>query len=406
MSIIQRKIPKNIKNTAAFIEKYGESAFNMILDMAYEADPLADAVIAAQKNADEKYKTDLQQGIELGVAVLHQPAPELRAFFEDAENIPQWVDSKSLIRGAEEYLTLSLPWQAISNGPGALTHTYFSPNITKILMQTGNLSGIALRRIVETTIWKQYVLVPGGLTLGQQGYIHTLQVRLLHARVRMGILKKGWETQNWGMPISQLDMVRTWLDFTYIPFTAMTKVGFEFNDEELNALYHLWQMIAKLLGIEARYIRLVTNAASAKQLSEMLDLVTNEYDENAKILTHRMLEAVGQILHPFLGLPENVSIDLMHSFCRTFYGDEISNLLEIRKNPTEALIPVFTNSNRYEKNTMSQDPEFKKKRITETLAIFKALVDDVKGEIAYKENLNNVANSNLPKTYEPGPATA
>ncbi|GHO62534.1 hypothetical protein KSC_014260 [Ktedonobacter sp. SOSP1-52] len=40
---------------------------------------------------------------------------------------------------------------------------------------------MAKRRIMETGVWNVASVFPGGLLRGADGYVHNLQVRLLHA---------------------------------------------------------------------------------------------------------------------------------------------------------------------------------------------------------------------------------
>jgi hypothetical protein len=96
-------------------------------------------------------------------------------------------------------------------------------------------------------------MLPNGLVRGAHGYVATIQVRLLHARVRNAALRHGWDTAAWGTPINQVDMANTWLDFTLTPYRALTKLGFEFTTAELRDAYHLWQYLGHLLGIEPEF---------------------------------------------------------------------------------------------------------------------------------------------------------
>src|SRR5260370_27751347 len=91
--------------------------------------------------------------------------------------------------------------------------------------------------------------LPGALTRGGPGYIATIQVRLLHARVRRTNLRRGWDVETWGVPINQVDLARTWLDFNYVPFRALTHLGFDFTAEELPQLYPFWRYLAYLFGV-------------------------------------------------------------------------------------------------------------------------------------------------------------
>src|SRR5260370_2386206 len=111
-------------------------------------------------------------------------------------------------------------------------------------MQTGRLTTMAPGRLAETGMWAGQATVPGGLLRGAPGYQATVQVRLLHARMRSNALKHGWDTPEWGVPISQVDVVRTWLDFTLTPFQALAALGIELTQAQQSTLYQYWQYIA------------------------------------------------------------------------------------------------------------------------------------------------------------------
>jgi len=77
--------------------------------------------------------------------------------------------------------------------PSALVHTYASPAIARLLTQTGRLTTVAPRRLAETGMWAGRPRCRG-LLRGAPGYQATVQVRLLHARMRSSALKHGWDT--------------------------------------------------------------------------------------------------------------------------------------------------------------------------------------------------------------------
>lgn len=400
MTTLLTASPKCVKKREAFLAQYSEDELKLMLDMANDADPISDSVISEQMSSEKGSRSDIRTGVKEGLASLSDPAPALKAFLEDSEQLPDWVNQDTLVKGAENYLTVNALWQSVSLGPGSLTHTYCSPTIAKVLTQTTNITDMAVRRILETALWKQYVLVPNGLKPGNKGYIHTLEVRLLHSRVRVGLLKKGWDTDTLGQPINQLDMMRTWLDFTYIPFMALEKFGITYSDEELSDVYHLWQLIAKLLGIPEKYFRLVQDKASAQKMLAMLDLVSNEPNEDSKLLTEKMLLALGHILSPFIGLPPEVTIDLMHSFCRVIHGDELADQLGVTQNATMAMIPVFTAANAYEKQFLDNSAEYRQQKIQETLATFDMIADDIEagGQTTYQQNADVMGEADIPQT--------
>jgi hypothetical protein len=68
--------------------------------------------------------------------------------------------------------------------------------------------------------------------------------------MRSSALKHGWDAAEWGVPISQVDVARTWLDFTLTPSRALAALGIELTQAEQNSLYQYWHYIAYLLGLE------------------------------------------------------------------------------------------------------------------------------------------------------------
>lgn len=388
--------PFCVTNRERILECFGTEALAQLVRMASEGDPLADAAIQEVRQATGDQRNSLEAGIRKGLRSLIDAPAAVRDLLEQVEYIPDWVNPESLQRGSEAYLTIGPLWTTISLGPGSLAHTYSSPTIAKVLMGTGNLKTSAPRRLQETATWSRQALRPGGLVLGADGYVQTLQVRLLHARVRAGMISKGWDTTRQGVPISQLDLVRTWLDFTYVPFSALQKVGITFAEDELCDLYHLWQRVAHLLGIEPRYFRNVTDQASAKHLLELIDTACAGPDDNSRQLTEMMLTAVGQILQPAFGVPENVSIDLMHSFCRLFHDADLGDAIGARSNLTQALLPVIADANRYQRHLERVDPSVRQQKMAATLQYFDKAMLALEGKTAYQSNLESVNSSDLP----------
>ncbi|MCY1341874.1 hypothetical protein D9M69_278420 [compost metagenome] len=391
-------LPGRALDQAALAARFGAEATALVMEMASSADPLADAAIAALNSGQAGHPAILQAGLREGRASLSNPPEAIDALLRQAESMPPWVDPERIRRGGEAYLSIGALWTSISLGPGSLAHTYSSPAIASVLMATGNLDAQSPRRLLETAVWQQQTLRPGGLVAGAPGYIHTLQVRILHARVRVGLLARGWDTTQRGMPISQLDMLRTWLDFTYVPFNALEKIGIEFDADEFRDLYHVWQLVAHLLGIEDRYYRRVTDQASGAEMLALIDAAAGEPDQAAATLTAKMLDAAAQRLGPALGMPADAAVGLMHAFCRLFHGDDFADKLEVQRNWWSGLMPVFANSNRYQRLLERSDPEVRQGKIAATLAAFDQQIAALKGETTYQHNLSAYSGAGMPRT--------
>ena len=316
--------PSNLSHLDAARERFGMEKVDLLIAMAYAGDELADAVIKEIEALGPDASRKLNLGIRHGLKSLADPSPAIRAFLEAAEHLPDWVDPQRLQRGSESYLSIGNVWITFSLGPGSLTHTYSASSIAKILVRTGNLTKMAQRRLAETGTWNIESVLPDSLSRGANGYMHNLQVRLLHARVRNTLLKRDWDTRETGIPINQIELARTWLDFTVVPFNALQQFGITFSHDEITDLYHLWQYIAYLLGIDERLYRDITDQQSAQELLALIDGTLEGVSEDSVVLTQAMLEAVAGFLQPILKLSPALTFDLVSAITRHLHGNELA----------------------------------------------------------------------------------
>jgi hypothetical protein len=273
----------------------------------------------------------LNAGLADGLQSLTERPPAITALLQQLETMPAWVDPDMLGRGEAASLSVSPLWYELSAIGSALVHTYASPAIARLLTQTGRLTTIAPRRLAETGMWAGQATMPGGLLRGAPGYQATVQVRLLHARIRSSALKHGWDRAEWGVPISQVDVARTWLDFTLTPFRALAALGIELTETEQHCLYQYWHYIAYLLGLEDTFHRDVTDHDSARELGHLFDLTIGAPDENSRALTAAMVGAQIELLasapQPLMSRAE--FSDLIHGILRRTFGDDLADQLGI-----------------------------------------------------------------------------
>lgn len=391
-------IPASIRQPETFAAAFGSDALELMAEMACKGDDLADAVVADLADAPARDRDMLADGIANGLASLNAPRDALRHLFVQAESLPADVNQASIARGSEAYLSIGPLWLTIALGPGSIAHTYSAPTIASVLMNTKNLATRTGRRLAETGTWNHQVARPGGQKPGAPGYVHSLQVRMLHARVRAGLLRQGWNVDEKGMPISQLDLARTWLDFTYIPFTALQKIGIDFAGEELADLYAMWRVIAHQLGISEKLYGDVVDQASAAKLLRKIDAVTGEPTNESAELVSAMLSAIAPQLAPQLGFPADVTQDLLTSICRTFQGDDMADKLGLQPNWTASLIPLIADANRFRRAALRANPDLRHKLIEQTMAAFDQMDGRLEGPTTYQASIAAPSGLELPET--------
>ncbi|MEZ0075487.1 oxygenase MpaB family protein [Planotetraspora sp. GP83] len=381
------RLPGRVVNFDAVRAVHGEKADDMVkkLDVG---DPLADAVIAELDRLGKEGRKILNAGLADGLGSLENPPPAIAALLRQLETVPRWADQEMLKRGEVMFLSINPVSAALAGVGSALVHTYASPAIAKLLVRTGQLTTMAPRRLVETGMWARESTLPGGLLRGAPGYIATAQVRLLHARVRATALKHGWDTAEWGVPINQIDIARTWLDFTLVPFKAHETLGVLLTEAEQNKLYRYWWHTAHLLGLEEEFFLGVETHADAQRLQDLTDSTIAPPDENSRALTEAMLDAQAEALSEPLGIPKATLRQLFDSLVRRFFGDEMADALHLPVSDITPLLPLITILNGEARRWQTRTPETAAAALEEFVAAAQAQAVTVPEGPEYEQHMN------------------
>jgi hypothetical protein len=374
----------------------------LINQMVGQADPLADAAVAAYQTASPDVRMLFEQGMRQGVHTINAVPESLRAFLADAESSLAQMHPAAIEEACEPYAWIGPLWLSMSLGPGALVHTYCDPDIAAVLMRTGNLTlQTVSRRLLETQLWLIGVIKPAGLRVGGSGYIQTLQVRLLHARVRATLLQRGWQGADprgkAAVPIDQVQMLRTWLDFTVVSLTALERIGLGFSHEQQIRIYEVWRLVGHLLGMDAMLLAQITEHESAKQCLQVVDARLRPPDDNSRQLTHAMITAMGDRVAPVLGLPADVSTLLMTSLCRLFHGEKLSEHLGLSANWTASLLPMMADANRYRFERAVRDPSYREQLRQHTLQAFASIEAGISTATVYQAMSTSLVADRLPE---------
>ncbi|UOD50057.1 oxygenase MpaB family protein [Orrella daihaiensis] len=372
----------------------------LMRELKSQADPLADKALADYQQASPAVRALLEQGMRQGVLATDGLPESFRRLLQDCEAAVLSVPSKEIDLAMQPYTWIGPTWLSIALGPGSLAHTYSDPLIAAVLMRTGNLlSQTVSRRLLETQLWKISVIKPGGMSVGRAGYINTLQVRLLHARVRATLLQRDWSSPDGqqAVPIDQWQMLRTWLDFTVVPFEAFDRIGLTLNHEQTQRLYDAWRVVGHLLGIDPTLLSKVTDHAVALELLDVVDARLPKPDESSRVLTQAMLVALGNRLAPIFKLPVDVSMMLMESLCRLFHGDEFADRLGMQSNWTRALIPMMADANRFRMRRMAEDPAYRESIQAQSLKAFDAIEAGLPDATVYQEMAKSLTMPELPR---------
>jgi len=349
-----------------------------------QGDPLADAVIADWTKASPEEKNWLLEGMRKGAHSIPQAPNSYHDLLYQAE---AFLRSASFLDfSAIPYLYASPMWISVSLGPGALLHTYTDPKIANTLVQSGKLvNEAASRRLSETQLWLLKLLQADAWQIGGSGYVHTLQVRLMHAKVRAS-MKKNNQSQSICTPIDQRQMVHTWLGFAVVSPRALEGLGIEWTAEEQKHVAALWQIVGQLLGIPSRIMTDLAREGYAENWLKSFDQHKPCLDENTKVLTRSMLEALGQRMSVVMKLPKDIAITLMHGFTRHIHGDALAEAAGACDASLSALIPTYVDANRYHMQRLRQDDSYRQSVLTQSSRQINSICAQIDGSAAYQQN--------------------
>lgn len=199
-------------------------------------------------------RTLFEQALEQGVDAIPNAPEPLRHFFEGTVARPSWLDDDLLRTGAEvSQMTGMTGLYALRDA--ALMPGYRAAGINQTLVQTGTLESGPQRRLARTTKWWLECMQVGGMDRFGDGFRNTLRVRLAHSLVRRKLRQMDeWDSQTWGLPVNQTDMVATQLAFSVLFLAAVRYLGVPITHRESRAVMHLWRYIGWLMGVDERWL--------------------------------------------------------------------------------------------------------------------------------------------------------
>lgn len=282
------------------------------------------------------------------------------ALTEQFSSHPDWFDPKLAQIGAVAYrrYPLMLIW-LLRNV--ALMAGYSIPALSLPLIQTGALMHDALPRLMRTYAYILAVSehpqsdmsmrnhsqpIDQVLAIGSEGWRQSIKVRQIHTLVRQNLLKGNaaagvipnaeqhhnpdgsWNTDYWGVPINQTDMIATHLQFSLLIMRGLRLLGARISPEEAEGILHLWNLASYWMGVDlARLPK--DEAASWEWLYTYLSI---------QQLDFKMGQPLAKALHD---LPRQLMgednrrgrfVEMVNaSVTRTLVGDDIGDGLDLPK---------------------------------------------------------------------------
>lgn len=229
--------------------------FDGVVGALWVGDPEMDALVDwmmeyGAREARGKFELAINEGL---AAVKDCPEP-LRVFIRKVERRPSWVDFDLINEGARFIHSTGMTAPYVLRDL-ALMGGYLLSGFNQSLVLTGALNKGASQRVAETGKWWVDCTEQDGLQRFGPGFRSTLHVRMVHSLVRRNLNRReDWDASEWGMPLSQVDMVATYLGFCVVMLGGLRKLGVPVTPRESKAVMHLWKYACWLMGVEERWL--------------------------------------------------------------------------------------------------------------------------------------------------------
>lgn len=216
-------------------------------------DELADALVRAVREEHAVTMPQVRAAMADGIDAVPDPHPALRAFFEEVERRPDWVDDELLARGAAAARRVGKDGFDIL-AFGSLLGGYRSGGALQPLVRTGRFDD-TLKRVGETGQWWLACTAPGGLARGGEGWRLSVHVRVMHAFVNYQLERDpDWDWEFRGVPINAYDRAGTIGSFSTSYLLQARVLGIRVPRADAAAIMHLWSYVGWLMGVEERWL--------------------------------------------------------------------------------------------------------------------------------------------------------
>ncbi len=333
-------------------------------------DPLADAMVV---DLDALGPEESSRLIRLGMhgddenALRDAPAT-VREFFESIAEPPDWVDLPSFLPGCRMFHRNTRLVLAAMVG-GVLVEG-FSTNIARSFFLTGKLRDQGIRRLKQNNRHMLEIFMPWGMERHNDGWTHSVRVRLVHARIRQLIANSNeWNVGELGTPISAAHVGFAVAAFSARCLQHLEKLGAKFNAEERRSFMAVWRYSGYLMGIPESI--LYRDEAEALEVYRIGLVCEPPPSLESVVLASSLINSAPL----FAGLTERQARRKLAGYIaevsRALIGNEMADLLKYPESDARGVLWRFRVLNRVEKlmNLLSQDRSRKNVNLTTILDV-------------------------------------
>jgi len=251
-----------------------------------------------------------------GLDAVPDAPPELVAFIESMEAVPDWIDMDMVEVGARAErvgAALMSPF-AIR---GAFLATFINEYAALPMAITGSLSDKrAAKRVNETASFFATTALPNGMDRHGPGFEAAAMVRLMHSMVRFNAVNRSkWDQARYGIPIPQVDQMPAGMIGPALTAMRAVKARRDFTPEE-RATVETARYRCYLLGLPEELLPTDPQSIHRVFLARAATLRAGFDDSTCGALVRATM---GAYLRPDRSLPNRIGERIERSFSTAFF---------------------------------------------------------------------------------------
>jgi hypothetical protein len=345
-------------------------------------DPPADAVMAALAGAPGGQQSAwLKAGLEGGPDAIPDAPEALRALLAEAQRIPDWFDPALTRAGCRAFHGHSEMF--IGAFVGAVLIEGFSTLISKSFSITGRLVDQGTRRLKQNNRHLAEIFIPGGLERGGDGWMLSVRIRLMHARVRHLLRdSEDWDAAAWGAPLSSAHIGFATAAFSGLLLKRARMLGVSLSAEEARSFMLVWRYSGHLMGVHPE-LQAATEA-EALRLQRIGWLCEPPPDLESILLANGLINAAPIVAGITDPAERRALVRRIYTVSRALIGDELADQLRYPRIGGFGTLTALRWRNRLDQALRRLIPAFDRRRRAGQFGRMLDLSFDGQGEMSYR----------------------
>ncbi|MFE9577280.1 oxygenase MpaB family protein [Nocardia sp. NPDC006044] len=294
-------------------------------------DELADATVATLFERGEvgKFNT-LMRYVSTAGSPLPDDLPEAaREYLHTTAAPPAWVDWDEMEKARLFFIDNNVHISTALSF-AAMPACYVVPPVAKLLSATHSLE-YPSKRMAETGQFTVYLMQPDAFEAGSRFVPAVQKVRLLHAAIRHHLARENrWDTDRWGTPICQEDMIGGQMLFSMLVLDSLHRLNIHMSVDGAEAYFYAWRVVGAMLGVDQAHAP--TDLAAARAY---LDLYLTRHmgpSQEGVNLTRQLIDLYEEVV------PGTFFDPVVGALIRYLIGDTCADWLDVPRTAWDTAI--------------------------------------------------------------------